>query len=196
MKVVQIGTNDGEDDVNRFCKQERPEFILLVEPFDYHTHKIKKNYAEIMDSVHLETIAIHPTENLDSVTLYYAERNGPAGRHNYHHYEVASIISEHVVKHGYSTDELKSFSVPAVTLSTLFDKYSLSVIDYLFLDIEGIDFEVLRSINFEKYDIKHLQIEHLHLNKNELVKFMEDKGYKVAAKAIDTTGYDTLFDKL
>ena len=195
MKIVQIGTNDGNDDVRNFCIKERPDFVLLVEPFNIHLDKIKQNYSEIIDSVHIENIAIHPTENLETVTLYYTDRDGPLGDPR-RTYEVTSMISNHLIKHGYRTPELKTFNVPALTLNSLFEKYSLSSIDYLFLDIEGIDFEVLKSIDFEKYDIQYLQIEHLHLDINELKLFMFKNGYRPLYSAIDTRGYDTMFKKL
>ena len=190
MKVVQIGTNDGDDDIREFCLNVRPDFVLLVEPFNYHLNKIKENYSDIIKNVYIENIAIHPTDNLRSVKLFYSERDGID-----HKYQITSMIPEHLIKHGADSSELKTFEVPSLTINALFDKYSLKHIDYLFLDIEGIDFEVLKSINFEKYDIKHLQIEHIHLNLEELKFFMRKKGYVTTSRAIDTTGYDILFRK-
>lgn len=195
MKIVQIGTNNGADSVNAFCLQNNPEFVLLVEPFKFHNDNIRKNYDKIISSVHIENIAIHPINNLDSISLFYADRDGPEGNPN-HSFEVTSMIPDHLIKHGYSKNELREFTVPALTLHSLFDKYSLKTIDYLFLDIEGIDFEVLQSIDFEKYDIKYLQIEHLHLDKQKLLDFMVQKRYRPLTDAIDTYGYDTLFKKL
>ena len=130
MKVVQIGTNDGNDDIRNFCLNVRPEFILLVEPFSYHLNKIKENYSNIIKNVYIENIAIHPTDNLRSVKLFYSERDGID-----HTYQLTSMVPEHLIKHGHDITELKTFEVPSLTINALFDKYSLKTIDYLFLYI-------------------------------------------------------------
>lgn len=194
MKVVQIGTNDGDDDVRKFCLKEKPDFILLVEPFTVHNDKIRSNYEDIIDRIHLENIAIHPTSNLDSLELFYADRDGIPNTGS-SKFEVTSMVAQHLMNHGYSNSELKTFNVKAMTLNSLLDKYNLTTIDYLFLDIEGIDFEVLTSIDFNRYDIKHLQIEHIHLDRDELESFMSGHGYHKLPALIDTRNFDTLFKK-
>jgi len=174
--VVQIGTNTGNDHVRDLCKRIKPSFILLVEPFDIHLNSIKKNYNGIRN-VAYEHIAIMPVPT-DTSTLYFADRDGPSG-HPLHTFEVTSVLPDHLLKHGYAQSELKSVTVNCKTMSQLFDTYSLKKIDYLFLDIEGIDFEVLKSIDFKTYDIRNLQIEFLHLDRDVLVAFMTANGYSV-----------------
>jgi FkbM family methyltransferase len=174
--VVQIGTNTGNDHVRNLCREIKPAFILLVEPFDVHHDSIKKNYAGI-PHVAYEHVAIMPIP-MDATTLYFADRDGPSG-HPLHTFEVTSVVPDHLLKHGYAQSELKSVTVNCKTMSQLLATYSLKRIDYLFLDIEGIDFEVLKSIDFDAYDIRNLQIEFLHLDRTELVTFMAGHGYAV-----------------
>ena len=129
MKIVQIGTNDGNDDVRNFCLKESPEFVLLVEPFSIHNVRIHNNYTDVKSSIYIENIAIHPTQNLQSITLFYSERDGPLA-HPSQKYEVTSIDPDHLLKHGYQKRELRSFKVPALTLNTLFENYALRSLDY------------------------------------------------------------------
>ncbi len=55
-------------------------------------------------------------------------------------------------------------------------------IDYFVLDIEGAEFPVLKTIPFEKLDIRLLQVELPHLGKyfpgsyHDLVEFFHKKG--------------------
>lgn len=188
--VVQIGTNTGKDHVRDFCKTIKPMFILLVEPFDIHYDSIKKNYMGIAN-VAYECTAIMSVP-MDTTTLYFADKDGPSG-HPLHTFEVTSAIPDHLVKHGYSRSDLKSFSVKCKTMSQLFDTYSLKKIDYLFLDIEGIDFEIVTSIDFVSYDIRNIQIEFLHLDRDALVAFMTGHGYSIGTSLHH---YDMMFVKL
>jgi len=174
--VVQIGTNNGNDHVRDLCRQIKPSFVLLVEPFTFHHAAIKKNYAGI-PNIAYEHVAITP-ECKESIALYFADRDGPMSGPT-RSYEVTSIIPEHLIKHGYSPSELKSITVPCKTMPQLFDTYGIKHIDYLFLDVEGIDFEVLKSIDFQTYSIANLQIEFIHLDKDMLISFMSERGYVV-----------------
>jgi FkbM family methyltransferase len=172
--IIQVGTNNGNDHVRDFCKIVKPDLIVLVEPFGVHIKSIVKSYSGI-SNVLLEEIAIMPSP-VEKTTIYYHDKDGPIGDSR-HSYEVASVDPNHLEKHGYSKSELKSFTVGCKTLSQLFDTYSIKKIDYLFLDIEGIDFEVLQSIDFSAYDIRNLQIECIHLDQQKLVSFMKEHGY-------------------
>ena len=52
-------------------------------------------------------------------------------------------------------------------------------IDFLSLDTEGSEFEILRTINFSKYKIKIICVEHnFNINREEIFKFLVDKNYK------------------
>lgn len=189
--VVQIGTNNGNDHVLDLCKKRYTSAIYLVEPFSIHNNSIQANYKDIPNVI-IENIAITPTAQ-DSIELFYTEDDGP--QNNVHKsYQVASIKQEHIVKHDYSPSNIKSINVPAMTINDFFAKHNLTTINYLFLDIEGIDFEVLKSIDFSKVNIKNLQIEHLHLDKETLISYMKERGYS-ATVGLDVHGFDTMFVK-
>jgi hypothetical protein len=42
MKIVQIGTNVGNDDLTEMLLHIQPELLILVEPFSIHNDKINK----------------------------------------------------------------------------------------------------------------------------------------------------------
>jgi FkbM family methyltransferase len=190
MKVVQIGTNNGSDHVNLFCKSVKPSLILLVEPFDIHIEDIKRNY-DSLNNVIIENIAIHYDKNIREAEFFYTELDGPNRGANCS-YQVSSLLPEHLIKHGYRPDSLKAVNISSLTLNELFIKYNLSEIDYLFIDIEGVDLQVLKSIDFNNFKINNIQIEHLHLDKNDLFSFMKQQGY-IIGETISNSEYDTLF---
>ena len=64
-------------------------------------------------------------------------------------------------------------------------------IDFLSIDVEGLDFNVLRSTNLEKYHPKVILVEILNsslvdIQVNEIYKFLTDAGYELYAKAVNT----------
>jgi hypothetical protein len=59
--IVQIGTNNGNDHVLQLCKNTKPKFVLLVEPFPIHVKSIETNYKGIpyvLEKVQLHVILL------------------------------------------------------------------------------------------------------------------------------------------
>ena len=83
--------------------------------------------------------------------------------------------------------ELNRFrEIKSDTLTSIIDKtkYLNKKIDFLSIDAEGKDFEVLKSLNFKKYDPKYICIEvysdkivNFDIKKNEVYKFLVKKNY-------------------
>jgi FkbM family methyltransferase len=77
-----------------------------------------------------------------------------------------------------------SFKRKTITLNTLLNSISFSKrIDFLSIDTEGSEYEVLQGIDFEKYHFSLIAIEHNWVEpKRTLVrKFLYDKGYHLDA---------------
>ena len=192
MTIVQIGAGVGRDHVYNFLKDKSSNRIILVEPMQFHHEKLKSCYEEIAlkNQVSYDWCCIVPPPcEKDFVTIYYSVDDAPD-------YQVASINKQHILKHGYKEESIRSFQVLQTTLESILDYHHLTEIDYLFLDIEGIDAEVFLSFNLNKYEIKNIQIEHLHLGnqKDAVVQKFFDAGYRII-EAVGGIGFDTLFTK-
>lgn len=79
------------------------------------------------------------------------------------------------------------------TLEEILDKHLPynQTIDFLSIDVEGLDFNVLKSNNFKKYRPKVILIEVLgskleDIMANEISQFLKEKGYSIYAKAVNT----------
>ena len=88
----------------------------------------------------------------------------------------ASNLSKPVSKRSI-TD--KTHKVPAFTLSEIIDKYfPTKSLDFLSIDVEGEDLEILASIDFSKYEINSICVEHNNrIGSYEFLKYMEESGY-------------------
>ena len=62
----------------------------------------------------------------------------------------------------------------------MLDKYNApSIVDYLSIDTEGSEYEILKDFNFNKYKFRVITIEHNYTHKRKLInKLLYKNGYK------------------
>lgn len=79
---------------------------------------------------------------------------------------------------------VETFEVQQRRLSDVLDEYDMHEIDYISLDVEGAEMEVLQGIDWEKTLIKVLSIEAADDNKsnNAIRKYMISKGFMLLAR--------------
>ena len=183
MNMIQIGANRGNDDLSSIIGKTQPTKLVLVEPVKLHNTALL-NYYSWVKNISIENLAIEEKTG-KNIKFYYHIDDKPG-------YEVSSIIKEHIVpKHYHSNDGIRSFMVKTININDLFKKYNLVDIDILFIDAEGYDYKIISNINFEKYNIKKLYFENLHLENQDIYKNLEDKGYKID-KHVGLNGWSSL----
>jgi len=76
--------------------------------------------------------------------------------------------------------------VETITLDDLLDYYDApKIIDYMSIDTEGSELDILKSLNFNKRKIMIITIEHnFHKNRNEIFLILSSKGYERVHKDI------------
>lgn len=84
-------------------------------------------------------------------------------------------------------------NIETATLEEILDRYlpKNQQIDFLSIDVEGLDFVVLKSNNFEKYKPKVILIEILEnslseIENNEIAKYLKQINYTIYAKTVNT----------
>jgi FkbM family methyltransferase len=71
-------------------------------------------------------------------------------------------------------------------LETICDENSISHINYLSIDVEGAEFEVIKSINFDKVFIDVIGFENNYYDTSiPIVKYLENKNFMVIHKSLD-----------
>lgn len=93
---------------------------------------------------------------------------------------------------------VSKIKTPVVRLEQVLEKYFTEPPNFISLDVEGIDFEVLKSFDFDKYPLPMWIVEtvdyssnHIKKKNTELIDFMKSKGYFVYAD----TYINTIFVK-
>jgi FkbM family methyltransferase len=83
--------------------------------------------------------------------------------------------------------------IETYTLEEILDQYlpKNQSIDFLSVDVEGLDFEVIRSINLAKYTPKVILAEVLKddlssIGQNPMLSYLEGYGYSLSAKTVNT----------
>jgi FkbM family methyltransferase len=187
MKVVQIGACKANDDLPEYVKSNPVTKVILVEPMDVHYKNIHEAYQGTPYII--EPYAIVPEDSEGEMSFYYHKNDGP-------NYEVASTSIDHILKHGYANDEnLIKINVKCMSINKLFEKHGLKEIDYLFIDAEGLDEKLIKSIDFEKYDIKQIYFEGLHIDVHSTVEFLFNKGFATDI-GVGRNGWDCLSIKI
>ena len=83
-----------------------------------------------------------------------------------------------------STTEI--IKVNTKKLETIFDENKLTHINYLSIDVEGAEFEVIKSINFDKVFIDIIGFENNYQDTSiPIVKYLNDKNYVVIYMCLD-----------
>ena len=71
-------------------------------------------------------------------------------------------------------------------IETICNEYNIKNINYLSIDVEGGEFEVIKSINFDKVFIDVIEFENNYNDTSiPIIQFLEEKNYVLLNKSID-----------
>ena len=89
-------------------------------------------------------------------------------------------------------------TVECLRISEFLEKNNIKNIDYLSIDIEGMDYDVLINLNLNKFKIKNISFEHLHLSFFEKIKIVYKlikHDYYFSGMGFDLRKSDWMFKK-
>ena len=124
----------------------------------------------------------------EAINLCIALSNKVKKTRIYQHHDLGpqnTIDKGHVkwMKNHFGLKKFKSKKIKTQILMNLLNTYGLKKIDFLNIDIEGHEYEVISSLDFKKLKVKLICIEILGFNKNQknrrekLKKFLKKNGY-------------------
>lgn len=190
--IVQIGAFTGMDDVHHILLKETNVNALLIEPVPWYFEKLKKNYSSIKNPKRIQfdnrvintyngECDFHCVKDLNYNYNYNIEKNwGP---------EISgtklNMIKEHEKFLKNESFEYETLKLKCITTSTLLQEYNINKIEFLKIDAEGLDFDLLINWPFQKVAPKYIKFEacHLdgHVNKKTKIetinRFLNEKKY-------------------
>ena len=186
---VQIGSNDGvrSDPLYKFiCKYNWSG--ILVEPVPYLYERLIKNH-ESRDNLIFKNVAI--SKDGGSMKFYYIKENQNDQSDWKCGNGLGSFLKDVVTFHRNKIFDFdKNFSemdIQTITFDSLVE--GVNNIDLLAIDAEGYDYEIIKSIDFDKHQPSLILFEHKHLYQEsrfkrnlsdklrEVYKYLNDRGY-------------------
>ena len=132
----------------------------------YNIDLLKENTAKYKN-ISIETSAVSEKNQIKK--FYYVKPDAVKKLGKHWASGIGSFDKQHILNHKYkrfmvSDTDIEDVDVQYLTFSDLIEKYSISSIDLLQIDVEGAEFEILNSIDFKKIEIKKIIFEFKHFD--------------------------------
>jgi FkbM family methyltransferase len=173
MNIIQIGCNNGDDEIFDMIINNDIECALLIDANPYVLELARKKYDGIKNVV-IENILVTTHEHDATFIIPHFDA---------HPYSVhSSLYKDHIIKHNHDYSQVKEITLKGQLLENIIKEYNLLDIDYLMIDCEGEDLNILNSLTFDGYCIREIKFEYSHFTDVEvtlprLIKKLKDDGY-------------------
>ena len=184
--LVVIGAHSGlflKDLVSEYQDQN----ILLVEPVPY-------NY-EILNSEYKDNPKITICNNaiIDKCKkdfFYYVKKESITKLGKHWASQIGSFDKNHILNHknkrfDINQNDIETIQIEFITFDDLIQKYSIKSIDKLQIDVEGAEYKIMNSINFQKIKINKILFESKHFDGT----FVEGKKLQEIQEKLKSNGY-------
>jgi len=175
MKFIQVGAHVGNDEAFDIIKNYDIELGILIEPLPQLVPKLKEAYKDIPNIV-IENKAIAVDSN-DSIS-FYVDKKDPIT-------ELSSMNKQHLIEHNVKEQDIQEIKVQTETLESIFDRYGIVELDYLFIDTEGFDCDILNSFDMDNYKIHNIIFEDIHADGTGV----RGRKYETVVKKLQSEGY-------
>ena len=187
--LVVLGAHIGihiKDEISKI----KDSSILLVEPVPHNISAIKENLKEFKN-VHLEPVAVASVREtkdfffVKATSINKLKKQWASG--------IGSFNKNHLLNHRtkrflIEEDDIDNIPIKTVKFEDLIEKYSITEIDKILIDIEGHEYEILRDMDLKKVRINSILFEYKHFDGyqktgeklEEILKKFEENNYKTS----------------
>ena len=187
--LVVLGAHIGihiKDEISKI----KDSSILLVEPVPHNISAIKENLKEFKN-IHLEPVAVASVRETKDFFFVKATSINKLKKHWAS--GIGSFNKNHLLNHRtkrflIEEDDIDKIPIKTVKFEDLIDKYSITEIDKILIDIEGYEYEILRDMDLKKVRINSILFEYKHFDGyqktgeklEEILKKFEENNYKTS----------------
>ena len=173
--LVVLGAHLGVH-IKREIEQTLPKKILLVEPVPHNVEAINNNLKDFKDIV-LEQVAI--SDKKEKKDFFFVKRSSIPKLKKHWSSGIGSFNKSHILDHRSKRFQIEDIdidkiSIQSITLQDLIEKYSITKIDKLLIDVECSEYAILKNIDLNKINIKKIIFEYKHFD-----------GYKTTGKKLE-----------
>jgi FkbM family methyltransferase len=215
--VVQIGANDGinNDPVHKFIKRDRWQGILL-EPQKYvFNNFLQPLYRKTEGIITLNAALDNKDGNKPIYKVAVSNSRWATGLTSFDR-----LVLEEAVRSGYIDRQAAKEGIPlpgdkeqyiaeeqveCISTDTLIRKYNLGTINWLQIDTEGFDFEIIKIFNIPRTKPEVIVYENMHFTdeqQEECIKHLMDNDYlcrnfgpNTLAMKKPALGFESFFDQ-
>ena len=191
--LVVIGAHFGVW-LNEKITKHKDDNILLVEPVPYNYAVLKNKFSENNNI----SICINAIFSENKKKYFYYVKEGSITKLGKHWASgIGSFDKQHILNHKtkrfqITENDIEKSEIEFITFDNLVDKYQIKSIDDLQIDVEGAEFEILNSIDFQKVKINSIQFESKHFDGT----FLEGPKLKIIKEKLIKYGFQlTQLDK-
>ena len=171
---IEIGAHDGRSCSNTlFFEENRNWKGICIEPGPEEFKKLTENRKSI--NINACVSDYDGQSEFTYIEGYSMMLSGLSENYNYSH---QNRIEHEVNING---GEISKIEMPVFKLQTILDEHNISDIDYCSIDTEGSEFNIIKSIDFDKTNIKIFSIENNYGNE-DIKNYLETKGYILYTK--------------
>ena len=187
--LVVLGAHIGihiKDEITKI----KDSSILLVEPVPHNISAIKENLKEFKN-IHLEPVAVASVRETKDFFFVKATSINKLKKHWAS--GIGSFNKNHLLNHRtkrflIEEDDIDKIPIKTVKFEDLIDKYSITEIDKILIDIEGYEYEILKDMDLKKVRINSILFEYKHFDGyqktgeklEEILKKFEENNYKTS----------------
>ena len=177
--VIQIGANDGfnHDPIHKFIKRDKWQGVLLEPQPDVY-HQYLKRLHQKSPGIHTVNAALDYQDG--SSTIYkisFSNARWATGLTTFDRSVLEKAVRSDYVKdcarrEGVAIpvkldDRIQATQIKAISPRTLLKEYQLSTIDWLQIDTEGFDFEIIKMFDIGTTQPRVIVFEHYQFSDEE-----------------------------
>ena len=178
--LVVIGAHSGihiKDLISEYANQK----VLLVEPVPYNYQILENDYKN-NENIFISRNAIFDEAKKDN--FYHVKKDSIKKLGKHWASQIGSFDKNHILNHknkrfDIKDDDIQITEVEFITFQDLVKKYSINSINKLQIDVEGAEYKIMHSIDYNKIKIKNIFFESKYFDgtftEGEKLKEIKDK---------------------
>jgi FkbM family methyltransferase len=157
---IELGATDGKNLSNTYCLEKNFNWDgICIEPNPIYHEKLKQQRSCNLD--------FSPVFSESGKKVKFTVADEYSG------------ISDYIAKGLYVYNNKEEIELETKTLTQILDDHNApSYIDYMSLDTEGTELEILKGLDFNKYKIGYISVEHNHkIQRWQIMNYLLQHGY-------------------
>jgi len=184
--LVVIGAHSGLY-LKNLVSEYKDQNILLVEPVPYNYETLDSEYKDDPKIIICKNAIIDKSKK---DFFYYVKKDSITKLGKHWASQIGSFDKNHILNHknkrfDIKEDDIETIQIEFITFDDLIQKYSIKFIDKLQIDVEGAEYKIMNSINFQKIEINKILFEAKHFDGT----FIEGKKLEEIKEKLKSNGY-------